>query len=707
MTRTILLLLFTVLFTHTPFAQKSVKTIHGKVIDAETGNGLDHASIRIYNTQSGTLANSGGHFKMGLWQLPTTLAITHVGYYPERIVISETSENAFVIKLTNRSYSLPEIVVTPQHPYLRQFTFNGGSDGHWSPDGKHIAFISTRSGNPEVWVKPLTGEAPVQYTNNEVWDCSPTWSPNGKHIAFVSEEGEHLNIWTLSANGDNLQKVTADSDKVHDGSISKWGRRARFSWSPNGHEIAFTRRGKDTGGLRHRWLHGVWRIPFTGGTAQQMPLTGDHHSGPLWSPDGTRLAFTNRGKSQTTSLKNDNINRRGKQLWRRKKYHYAHSWSPNSKWLAITGDTEDGTSSDMWLVRVKDQKTIRLSKTPTRSEGRPTWSPDGQHLTFTLAPSGYDLWTIPSKGGESTRLAECVESADWSPNSKEIAFVAYTDKGKDIFRMPSEGGEWLPITSGGKANGWRSGLSWSPDGNTLAIISNQDSHQELKLWTIPANGGRRNKITDYRVSYWHAKFRPRWSPNGKQIAFSANGLIAFVTLESETIRKQTMKRDTTYKNGMIRRVDRDAEAFEGESDPTWSPDGKWIAFTLTEIENSTPQHTIYIKPSAGGEPRKLVSGLSPEWSPDSKEILFIPEWSPQNPFSVLYKESANKGNSAPRSLHKIAISGGIPTPVVPPTKGLRDHRWSPDGKSILYLTAPQANLWILNLKGTKFKSHLK
>lgn len=327
----ILSLAIGIFFIGTPDTFAASKTIQGKVIDAETGQGLGQAFVRINNTHSGSLANNDGHFKMTLWQLPTTLAITHVGYYTERIVVSESSNDTFLIKLINRSYSLPEIVVTPQHPYLRQFTFNGGTDGDWSPDGKHITFISARSGNPEVWVKPLTGESPTQYTHNNVWDCSPTWSPDGKHIAFVSEEGGKLNIWTITSQGTHLQQATVDSDKVHDGSISKWGRKARFSWSPDSKEIAFAKRGKDTGLSRHRWLHGIWRIPIMGGTAQAMTITGDHYSGPLWSPDGTHLAFTNRGVPQTTSLKNESPKRRGKRLWRRKSFQYTHGWSPDSK----------------------------------------------------------------------------------------------------------------------------------------------------------------------------------------------------------------------------------------------------------------------------------------------------------------------------------------------------------------------------------------
>jgi len=106
-TTSILGLAIGIFFIGTPETFAASKTIQGKIIDAETGQGLGQAFVRINNTHSGSLANNEGHFKMTLWQLPTTLAITHVGHHTERIVVSESSDDTFLIKLTNRSYSLP------------------------------------------------------------------------------------------------------------------------------------------------------------------------------------------------------------------------------------------------------------------------------------------------------------------------------------------------------------------------------------------------------------------------------------------------------------------------------------------------------------------------------------------------------------------------------------------------------------------------
>ncbi|MGK5095447.1 hypothetical protein WDW89_25975, partial [Deltaproteobacteria bacterium TL4] len=116
--------------------------------------------------------------------------------------------------------------------------------------------------------------------------------------------------------------------------------------------------------------------------------------------------------------------------------------------------------------------------------------------------------------------------------------------------------------------------------------------------------------------------------------------------------------------------------------------------------------SIWIAPDSGGIPRRLVTGCSPEWSSDGKDILFVPEWSPENSFSELYKESRNKGDNALRSLYKVPVDGGEATEVLKHVRGLRDARWSSDVQSILFLATPESNLWMMDLSGTAFKPYL-
>lgn len=77
----------------------------------------------------------------------------------------------------------------PPQRALSRLTFDPGlqSEPTWSPDGRFIAYSSDRSGNFDIWVKPVGGGDPVQVTHSPAHDYQPDWSPNGSNIVFRSE----------------------------------------------------------------------------------------------------------------------------------------------------------------------------------------------------------------------------------------------------------------------------------------------------------------------------------------------------------------------------------------------------------------------------------------------------------------------------------------------------------------------------------------
>ena len=67
----------------------------------------------------------------------------------------------------------------------------------WSPDGKHIAFISLRDEQWDVYVMDNDGQNLQPLTQNDAYDARPVWSPDGKHIAFTSDRGGDWDIWLI------------------------------------------------------------------------------------------------------------------------------------------------------------------------------------------------------------------------------------------------------------------------------------------------------------------------------------------------------------------------------------------------------------------------------------------------------------------------------------------------------------------------------
>jgi Tol biopolymer transport system component/predicted Ser/Thr protein kinase len=142
----------------------------------------------------------------------------------------------------------------------------------FSPDGKKIAFQSSRSGSLEVWICDADGSNAVQVTSFGGPDVStPRWSPDGGRIAFDSNATGEWDIYVVGANGGKPQRMT--TNPANDGNPS---------WSHDGQWIYFdsARTGEQQ----------VWKMSANGGEAVQVTKDGGY--APLESPDGKFLYYT-------------------------------------------------------------------------------------------------------------------------------------------------------------------------------------------------------------------------------------------------------------------------------------------------------------------------------------------------------------------------------------------------------------------------------
>jgi len=133
----------------------------------------------------------------------------------------------------------------------------------WSPDGRRIAFNSTRNGNFDVWVLPAEGGEARPLTSDPADDVllgrravEGGWSPDGREIAFVSSRSGNLDVWVVSAEGGGEPRQLT-SDPADDG----WPE-----WSPDGRWVLFSS-GRAGGG-------DVWRVPAQGGEAERVLENG-------------------------------------------------------------------------------------------------------------------------------------------------------------------------------------------------------------------------------------------------------------------------------------------------------------------------------------------------------------------------------------------------------------------------------------------------
>ncbi len=110
----------------------------------------------------------------------------------------------------------------------------------WSPDGQKIAFVSDRSGQPELWIMNRDGNEARPVTQDKANKEHPDWSPDGKKIAFASNRAGNWDLWVVHPDGTGLRQLTTSpaTDTLPD-------------WSPDGKKIAFT---SDRSGNQDIWV---------------------------------------------------------------------------------------------------------------------------------------------------------------------------------------------------------------------------------------------------------------------------------------------------------------------------------------------------------------------------------------------------------------------------------------------------------------------
>jgi TolB protein len=147
--------------------------------------------------------------------------------------------------------------------------------GCWSPDGKRVAFTSTRHGNQELYAADADGENVVRLTSDPALDAHPCWSPDGETIAFATDRWGDLEIALIAPDGTNLRRFT-DSRGLDD----------YPAWSPDGARLAFTTN-----------RNGHLDIAVADTMSGHVELATDDEAidnFPAWTPDGRLTLVSNR-----------------------------------------------------------------------------------------------------------------------------------------------------------------------------------------------------------------------------------------------------------------------------------------------------------------------------------------------------------------------------------------------------------------------------
>lgn len=439
----------------------------------------------------------------------------------------------------------------------------------------------------------------TSYLGNEF---APTFSPDGRQVAFVwnGDKQNNFDIYIKLVGSSRLLRLTSDA-------AIDYGP----AWSPDGRWIAFCRGTERSGGA-------LYIISALGGPERKvldLETVADPANRPItWSRDGKwivlaqNVAAVNRdglclvdtvsGKSRTLTHPTPGT------------VDLYPAMSPSGDQVAFTRETGRKTERIYLLpfhpnqTEVTEPRQLNWRGVRYAPVAHPTWTPDGRQIVFDSSFGGSRrLWITDTREDSEPKvlalLGENLSQAMISSRG-QLVYVHHSTPGVNIWRVD--------LTK------WRSGQALtpirtiastrsvrsgtiSPNGKKLALISDQSGHEEI--WTSNLDGSDLVQVTAMDSP---GPGSPSWSPDGRQIAFDSR-LAGEADLYRVSAEGGTPER---FGPGVI---------------PSWSSDPRWIYFS----SRRSGSLQIWRTSPSGGAPEQVTrsGGFAAKLSPDNRFLYYM------------------------------------------------------------------------------------
>ena len=454
----------------------------------------------------------------------------------------------------------------------------------------------------DLWSVPRSGGSATRLTTAPGVESQPFFSPDGKWIAFSGEYDGNQDVYVMPAEGGVPRRLTAHPapDEVE-------------GWTPDGKSVLFS-----SSMLSNSDLPRLFTVPVTGGFPQPVPLPSGRFAS--YSPDGKKLAYV-----------------------------------PGIKWEEAWKRYRGGQTYPVWIANLSDSKVKEIPRDNTNDE-QPAWLGDKiYYLTDKRGPVGlssYDTTTgkeVEEIKGDGFDLKSLTAGPDalvyerlgsiniFNPATHKSHRVdikingdfrevrpAYKDLRPQIDGLTlSPSGARIAVS----ARGWvmtvpaskgdarvldetqgvhRRAPDWSPDGKTIAYITDENGKQQLALYDLATSKVKTVDLGDAPGVYE----TPTWSPDSSKILYTDNKHNIWI-LDVKTS-KSTYVDSTIYNNPRF------------QMDPSWSPDSKWITWSR-DLENHL--NAIFLYSLETGKKTQITDGLadakSPVFDKDGKHLYFF------------------------------------------------------------------------------------
>ena len=484
-----------------------------------------------------------------------------------------------------------------------------------SPDGKTIAF----SYQGDIFTVPSSGGTAKQITSNAAFDSYPVWSPDGNHIAFASNREGSIDVWVMDANGGIPKRVTTNSGSEYplrwkDNSTIMFkasimptaksiifagsypqvytvgmdgGRPKLFSditmdaldINASGDVIYIDRKGYEDEWRKHH------RSPITrdvwlksGDSFRKLTTFDGEDRDPVWASDGKSFYYLSE-QSGTLNIYHRTLDGKETQITN-------HEKNP----VRFLSAASDGTLCYGYDGEIY---TVRKGGQPQKTAIRIAADTEGKEL----------IRQIRSSGAYNIKL---------SPNGKEIGFVMHGD----VYVTSIEYRTTKQITNTPEQERY---IDFSPDGRTIIYDSERNGVWQIYATTMKNKDEKQfayaTELVEERLTQSdQTSFQPKFSPDGKQIAFWENrGTLRVMDAKGKNV-KTAMDGKFVYSYS------------DGDIDFTWSPDSKWLLSSYIGVGGWNNSDIALVNASGNGEIHNLTeSGYNEsnaKWVLDGKAMLF-------------------------------------------------------------------------------------
>ncbi len=320
---------------------------------------------------------------------------------------------------TSRRFNTTRDVTQPAERYTSRplATLPGGEyEPALSPDGKTIAFVWGREGSRDfhIYTQAIDVGSPIRLTNNSSGEGSPAWSPDGRYLAFITctDNVQASGLYIVPISGGAQRKVTSIAPRLH-----IFDRQ--IEWSPDGNLLALVDKSSN------EEPSAIYVLSLNDGAKRRLTMphpASPGHSGPVFSPDGTQIAFR-----RTQSIGNTDLyvvrssGGEPRRVTFDQRFTSGHAWSRDGQDLVFASKR----SGPIGLWRLKLASGLLQPIPGTEGVHNLAIARSGDRLVYSKYLSDSNIWETNLRIGGRRRVLSSTRnerSPQYSPDGTRIAF---------------------------------------------------------------------------------------------------------------------------------------------------------------------------------------------------------------------------------------------------------------------------------------------